>query len=174
MSNQVYSSDYAKYYDYPGINTYSLSGDLILPKIVDGESTVVQIDFSVEDHIDDTTCIEIDDNGHLIVLRDGMYSITIILRLQIATNPATVDMEFAIDAELTRQNDFANMIMTEIITRIPARGDDSGGLYRSQTLNTIFFLKRNDRIVINGENLITEQDLTVLSSDSSLLVQKIY
>lgn len=71
MSNQVYSSDNTKYYDFPGYNRYSIPA----PQTIDGQVTLT-VPFTVEEVVNDASILTVEVDG-FVVNRPGMYTLNV-------------------------------------------------------------------------------------------------
>lgn len=170
MSNQIYSNDTNKYYEWNGLNTYSATQatavGLVLKTINFGTSGISQI----------PNLVEFDGTGVMTILQSGMYSLSYMI-IVIGEDPDGTDLEFFASITMTRPGQFSDIYLSQSENRYVARQADPGDTTgtRRLTLNFTGYLNAADRIVPHIYNYVTGADSgVVIQSSSTLIINKIY
>jgi hypothetical protein len=167
MSNQIFSNERTKYYDYPGLNNYLISGDIT--NILTAGS--VDIAFDVDNILNDSTII---DNGlsNSVVLRDGMYSFMLVIGVLASSSPTADSLENTLSLLLTRAGQFTALTLQVSRSRyIPNGATASASMLVS--LSGTFYCKAGDIITYRFQNNGPATCL-ITASNTTLTVNKIY
>lgn len=166
MSNQVYSNDSTKYYDGPGLNNYQISGNYS-PIPLAGS---IDITFDVNNVINDSTLVN-NALGVTTILREGMYSIMVVMATSDLTIPATSQIEFNFSILLDRPGEFALLPLQTIRDRYAPNGLATSKCVSS--LSVTVYLKRGDVLRYRYTNLSNIASI-IYASDTFLTINKIY
>jgi hypothetical protein len=180
MSNQVYSNEQRKYYALPGMNLYVMSADSdIAAAATDAPNTVPvagSFPFSSSGStIENDTSIGTIGTGTFSIIKEGMYSVNLMVRLVNQADAVTADLDYNAYIELTRTGtDFNGAKLDEVMVRDVAAGSTTvGSKYRVFSLKYDGYLKANDVLsfkIYNYCSSITR----ILQSGTQLIINKIY
>lgn len=171
MSNQVYRNDTitGKYYDYPGINLYTMSANS--PEVPIGTSINVNYNTPAPAAYNDPDMIT-SVSGIFHVNRPGMYSIMPVVSflpfLTVSPTPISIQVSLLLD----RPGQFSALTLQSNDSRYL----NGGGLHPfSISLSACVYLNIGDIIRVNAENTsaASAETFQVLSGTSSIAINKI-
>lgn len=169
MSNQIFSNDKTKYYDYPGLNVYtSVQEDIPI-------NTTIIPNFSVASSTQNMAdTIFFQPGRKIFVTRPGMYTFTFILRVSDSVDPQNNDLEFNFFISLDRVPEFTGLVLSQSLTRYVSRvgGPGIASGIRIVPLTVTYYLKPGDLIYPSVTNYIPTA-LRILNT-STLTINKIY
>lgn len=170
-SNQVYSNDKNKYYDYPGLNTYLLTADTssIPPSII---PTYIYFNGFIGPATNDPGCVSVT-NTSINIIRDGMYCFALQIAISSLSLGTQTDLTADLYMNLTRPGEFADLIIQRDRQRYVRDGAATIDIHIIP-LTICMYLKRNDSIKILIVNAgLAGENFKVLSSQSLLTINKI-
>ena len=168
--NQIYSNESDKYYDYPGITSYTMSANTPITNA----AIPSQLWFNLpnNDAYDDPSSILINPLD-MIVQRNGMYSIT--GSIGVISNLADKDMSVEFIFTLTRPGQFNGLTLCAYFNRIVSLGggNNSFGIF---SFSACMFFKKGDvlTLFLRSNSPQNDENFEVQASSSVLNINKIY
>lgn len=181
MSNQVYANERNKIQALQGMNAYVMASDITLAGASGNAPSTVPVSgfFSFTENapsivLDQTVSGLVGGGQSLLIKNEGMYNIKLVVGLQDPVNPTTVDLDFNIVTQLTRDGSLFNGLEIDRQQyRLVAAGASPGTVGKVINISNTLYLKEGDEITTSVENYSAGQ-LRLLSNVCQLLVTKIY
>ncbi len=171
MSNQVYSNERTKYYEYPGLNRYTINGNVLIAPTI-----AVDIPFDVTDIGNFTHCIDNTTIDGFVALQDGMYSIMVVIGFDINSQLPVESPNFTLDMLLNKPDQFFTGLIIQSIA-LPVLPRAATGIDTANvSMSAVLYLKASDSIQIRmkNERAAGGPNLNVRAGLSSVTINKIY
>lgn len=169
MSNQVYSNNQSKYYDFPGFNMYSpisaIACPTATPKLINfGSNTLFDFNPNV---------VSFDGSGNITINRSGMYSIQFNISVSAdAANPQNA-VECISYISLNRVNVSSNLQIAYLDLFYPGQASEAGfPNTKSFILSYVGFFYNGD-IISPFVNNLESSGLSV-ETNSNFIISQIY
>lgn len=168
--NQIYSNENEKYYDYPGVTSYTMSGNT--PVTNAAIFTHLWYDQPNADAFDDPSSVLITPL-EMIIQRNGMYCISGSAGVQSDTVDTDISSEFLFT--LTRPGQFNGLTLDANYSRTVSFG---GGTYAFSvfSFSACMYFRKGDilTLFIRSNSPDPAENFTVIATSSVLNINKIY